>query len=310
VAWDPHGNGRTKLYGNWGRFYDNVFTDFVDFALADGYQTTLVVADDINSPTTYYESPPIDVYEYVFDGPLKSPRRDSFTLGAEQALPWDMAVGISHTRWNGENQLRTTVTTDLTGLSVGPAATAAVVFDSKGRSHYQGTELSVRKAFSHGFEVLGSYTRSRVEGDTAEEFGFEKRQDARALDYTRLRYDRPDIVNLSAWWRLPGSFDLTVINRYQSGTLYSPTIFSPGIGVVVDPAQGKNSRRQPPLRSLDISLSRNFGVGRTQLRVTGQVFNLLNNLNVTNVDTFGSSAGRPVSVDFGRIFQAGVEVRF
>ena len=152
--------------------------------------------------------------------------------------------------------------------------------------------------------------RSRVEGDTAADFGFEKRQDARSLDFTRLKYDRPDIVNLSAFWKLPASFDLTVIERYQSGTLFSPTVFSGGTGIVIDPAQGKNSRRQPPLRSLDLSLSRDFQVGHSQFRLTGQVFNLLNNLNVVGVDTFGSSAGRPVNVDFGRIFQAGFEVRY
>ena len=201
------------------------------------------------------------------------------------------------------------MTTDFTGLDVDPAATGAVVFDSKGRSRYQGTELVLRKAFSHSFEMLASYTRSKVEGDTAEEFGFENRQDARSLDFTRLRYDRPDILNLSVFWRLPGDFDLTVIERYQSGALYSPTIRS-GTRIVIDPAQGKNSRRQPPLRSLDLSLSRSFSMGRGQLRITGQVFNLLNNLNVTTVETYDSSAGQPVAVDFGRMFQVGVEVRF
>ena len=169
----------------------------------------------------------------------------------------------------------------------------------------------MRKAFSHKFEMLASYTHSKVEGDTAEEFGFEKRQDARSLDFTRLRYDRPELVNLSVFWKLPANLDLTVINRYQSGALYSPTIFDAGTGIVmIDPSQGKNSQRQPPLRSLDVSLSRDFGVGRGQIRITGQVFNLLNNLNVTAVETFGSAAGSPVNVDFGRVFQAGVEVRF
>ncbi len=310
VAWDPTGKGRTKAYANWGRFYDNIFTDFVETARADGYQTRYVVTDNINNPTFLYESDPITSYVYVVDGPLKSPHRDSYTLGVEQALPWDMSVGLSHTRWNGKNQLRTTLTTDLTGLSVSPTATGAVVFDSKGRSRYQGTELVLRKAFSHNFEMLASYTRSSVEGDTSDDFGFEKRQDARSLDFTRLRYDRPDLVSLSAFLRLPGSLDLTVIDRYQSGALYSPTIFSPGLGIIIDTAQGKNSRRQPPLRSLDLSLSRNFAVGRGQIRVTGQVFNALNNLNVTTVNSFGASAGRPVDVDFGRMFQVGVEARF
>jgi hypothetical protein len=310
AAWDPRGKGRTKVYANWGRFYDSIFTDFVDFALADGSQSTYVITDDLNNPTYYYETAPSYVYDYIVNGELRSPRRDSYTVGFEQALPWDMAVGLSHTRWRGRNQLRTTITTDLTGLTVAPGATGAVVFDTEGRSRYRGTELVLRKSFSHNFEVLGSYTRSRVEGDTSDDFGFERRQDSLALEFTRLRYDRPDVVNLSAFWRMPGRFDLTVVNRYQSGALYSPTIFVPGTGLRIDPAEGKNSRRQPPLRSLDVSLSKTFPMGRGSFKLTGQVFNLFNHLNVITVDGFGSAAGAPVDVDFGRILQVGVEYRF
>ena len=185
---------------------------------------------------------------------------------------------------------------------------AATIFDNKtgeeriladpARTH-QGQDVAAAHPGDDREAVrTGRKRRGGVEGD------------ARSLDFTRLRYDRPDILNLSMFWRLPGDFDLTVINRYQSGALYSPTVYAPGLGIVIDPNQGKNSRRQTPLRSLDLSLSKSFGMGRGQLRVTGQVFNLLNNLNVTTVDTFGSSAGRPVDVDFGRMFQVGVEVRF
>ena len=310
VSFDPQGKGNMKIYGNWGRYYDNVFADFVDFAKSDGYQTTVVITDDINNPGTYYQSAPLYVYDYVVDGPLQSPYRDSMTLGFEKTLPWDLAIGLSYTRWSGSHQLRSTITTDLTGLNVVPGATAAVVFDSQGSSRYSGAELVLRKAFSHRFEALASYTRSRVEGDTATDFGFEKRQDARSLDFTRLRYDRPNVVNFSGLWKLPAQLDFTVIYRYLSGALYSPTVFSPGTGIVIDPSQGKNSQRQPPIRSLDLSLSRNFAVGRSQIRLTGQVFNLMNNLNVVGVDTFGSSAGQPVNVDYGRIFQVGLEYHY
>jgi streptogramin lyase len=132
VSFDPQGKGNMKIYGNWGRYYDNVFADFVDFAKSDGYQTTVVITDDINNPGTYYQSAPLYVYDYVVDGPLQSPYRDSMTLGFEKTLPWDLAIGLSYTRWSGSHQLRSTITTDLTGLNVVPGATAAVVFDSQG----------------------------------------------------------------------------------------------------------------------------------------------------------------------------------
>ncbi|HET6373157.1 MAG TPA: hypothetical protein VFG76_07610, partial [Candidatus Polarisedimenticolia bacterium] len=75
---------------------------------------------------------------------------------------------------------------------------------------------------------------------------------------------------------------------------------------------GKNSLRMPPVRSLDLSLSKRFEVGRSQMKITAQAFNLTNELNVVDVERFTSSSmfGRPVDVDFGRIVQVGVEFRF
>jgi hypothetical protein len=87
---------------------------------------------------------------------------------------------------------------------------------------------------------------------------------------------------------------------------------------VIDSGYGsKNSERMPPVRSLDLSISRNFNVGRSQLKLTGQVFNVTNELNVVDVDRYSTTAGSPnstfrapVDLDFGRIYQLGVEIRF
>ncbi|MGH2651210.1 MAG: TonB-dependent receptor plug domain-containing protein, partial [Actinomycetota bacterium] len=211
VAFDPNGRSRTKIFGHWGRYYDSVFMDFIDFQNADGYTI------DCSGPCAYFYGP--YVYDYVTDGAIETPFKDSWTAGIEQQLPLDMKVGLSFTRWNAENQLRTSFTQDLSSLppSVGPidpAANAAVLFDSLGQAEYRGWELQARKVFSRNFELIGSYTRSRVEGDVSEAFGFENRQDNLSLVNTRLTYDRPDVINLSGFWRLPRGFDFTGIYRY------------------------------------------------------------------------------------------------
>jgi hypothetical protein len=256
------------------------------------------------------------VYDYAVDGNFKAPYKDSWTVGVEQELPWNIKVGLSHTEWNGRDQMRTTLTTDLSkvpsSVNLDPNATAAIILDTKGRSDYSDLKFSVRKPFSHRFELMGSYTRSRVRGDSSDDFGYENRADQRALDFTRLSYDRPDVVNLSAFGNLPLGLEATGIFRYQSGRLYSPTTFS-GAGTLIDTSVGgKNSQRMPPVRSLDVSLSKRFELGRSQMKVTAQVFNLTNELNVVDVESFtGASTFRhPVSVDFGRILQFGVEFRY
>jgi len=315
AAYDPQGRGRTKIYGNYGRFYDNVFSSFVDFLGTDGLTKTFDLYDASSSTTTTY----VYEYDYTVDGELEAPYKDSWTIGVEQELPWNLKVGLSHTQWEGKNQLRTTSTTDLSTLDssveVDPNANAAVVLDSKGRSDYSDIKLSVRKPFSHRFELIGSYTRSRVRGDSSFDFGLENRGDQRSLDFTRLEYDRPDVINLSAFGNLPLGFETTGVFRYQSGHLYSPLNSAGGF---IDPAAGgKNSQRLPPIRALDLSLSRRFALGRTQMKLTAQVFNVTNELNVIDVDRHSLVGGspnsgyrQPVELDFGRIVQVGLELRY
>jgi outer membrane receptor protein involved in Fe transport len=309
-VFDPNGRAHTKIFGNWGRYYDSVFLDFVDFQNSDGVSVTCT------GPCAYFGGP--YVYDYVTDGEIETPYKDSWTLGFEQQMPGDMKVGVSYTSWDADNQLRTSFTQDISSLppSIGPidpAANAAVVFDSLGQAEYRGWEFILRKAFSRNFEFIGSYTRSRIEGDVSEAFGFENRQDNLALVPTRLSYDRPDVINLSGFWKLPRGFDFTGVFRYQSGSLYSPTRFVPGEGVVIDSTLGKNSARLDPLRSFDMSVSKHFPTGRGDLKLTAQVFNLFNNLNVVQVENrsdAGSYFGQPVEVDFGRMLQFGIEYRF
>jgi hypothetical protein len=317
AALDPAGDGKSKFYANWGQFYDNVFTDFVDFENTDGAVTRLTLVDPGGG--TYLYNVPISVYDYAVDGEIEAPRKDSWTFGYERSLPWDLKVGVSTTHWKGTKQLRSTFTDDLSlvpsTVTLNPSATAAVIFDSSGESEYDDWKLTVRKAFSRRFELMGSYTNSRLQGDTGEDFGFENRADSRSLEFTRLRYDRPDVLNMSGFAILPWGMEVTGVYRYQSGRLFSPTVFDISQGnFVIDEANGgKNSRRMSPVRSLDMSISKRFDAAKYQFKLTGQVFNLTNELNVVGVETIsssGSAFGNPVDVDFGRIFQFGMEIRF
>ena len=310
VAYDPQGRGKAKIYANFGRFYDSVFVDFVDFLDSDGSTATLNL---YYADYAYGYSAEIYNYDYAIDGNLEAPYRDSWTVGYERELPFDIKVGVSTTRWKGHNQLRASFLTNLADLPSGvildPSANAAVILDSKGRSEYRDWKFTVRKPFSRNFELLGSYTHSSVRGDASEDFGFENRSDPNALDYTRLSYDRPELVNLSAFANLPYGMEVTGIYRYQSGRLYSPLTFSGQIDTVVG---GKNSERMPAQRSLDLSLAKRFRIGENQFKLTGQVFNLTNELNIVDVERFsgaGAAFSQPVAVDFGRTIQIGVEFR-
>ena len=315
MAVDPGGKGVSKIFVNVGRYYDNVFTDFVDFQEADGTIGTYTYV--VPSAGYYYYDVPFANWDYVVDGNIEAPYKDSWTLGYERELPGSLRLGVSTTHWEGKNQLRTFLVEDLSLLPSGvedldPLATAAVLFDSKGTADYQDFKVYFRKALRSRFEFLGSYTHSRVRGDASEDFGFTDRSDPAAGDFTRLTYDRPDVVNLSGTVFLPARFELTGIYRYLSGRLYSPLTVASGF-IQIDPQEGKNSQRMASQQSLDLSLARLFRTGRTDIKAFLQVFNATNHLNVIEVETLqeaGPSFGEPVRVDPGRTLQVGLEVRF
>lgn len=312
---DPFGKGKTKIFGNWGRYYDNIFNDYVEFQQADGTVGTYSYV--IPSLGISYTGLPYGTWDYVTDGDLKAPYKDSWTLGAEQEFFETLRVGVSVTQWQGHHQLRTSFLPDLSLLPdsagpVDPAATAAYLFDTNGRADYEDAKLYFRKYLSRRFELMGSYTRSRARGDSSEDFGFEDRGDPEATRFTRLSYDRPDVINLSGTVFLPAAFEMTGIYRYQSGRLYSPLVVSGGT-LKIDPAAGKNSERLPPVRSLDLAVARRFHFGRADMKLSLQGYNLTNELNVIAVETLvdaGQSYGNPVEVDHGRTFQIGLELGF
>jgi outer membrane receptor protein involved in Fe transport len=314
VAVDPGGKGISKIYANVGRYYDNVFTDFVDFQEADGTIGTYTYV--VPSAGYYYYDVPFANWDYVTDGDIEAPYKDSWTLGYEREFPGSLRIGVSTTHWEGKNQLRTFLVEDLStlpsGVDINPNATAAVLFDSKGEADYDDYKIYFRKALRNRFELMGSYTHSRVRGEAADDFGFEDRSDPEATKYTRLSYDRPDVFNLSGTVFLPAQFELTGIYRYQSGRLYSPLTTANGF-LQIDPSEGKNSRRMPSQQSLDLSAARLFRLGRTDLKTYFQVFNVFNHLNVVDVETLqeaGPGFGEAVQVDQGRTLQVGLEVRF
>jgi outer membrane receptor protein involved in Fe transport len=317
IAIDPAGNGKSKILANWGRFYDRVFTDIVQIQDADGLEQQLTYV--IPTLGVYNYDVPAGKIEYVTDGELEAPYKDSWTVGYEHALPGDLKLGVSTTRWKGKNQIRTSwgdVST-LPGSAgpVNPATTDIVVGDTNGRADYRDYKIYLRKLLSYRFELMGSYTRSRVRGDYPGSLDpysrGADRNDPEALSFARLDYDRPDVINLSGSVHLPVGFSMTGIYRYQSGLPYSPLVVSSG-ETRIDPETGRNGARMPPFRSLDLSAAKVFQLSGTDLKITAQVFNLMNELNVNLVDTTkaSSSFGSPVAVEQGRIWQFGLEVRF
>ena len=315
VAIDPAGNGKSKILANWGRFYDRVYTDFIDDWDRDGIEMRFTYV--IPTQGLYLYNVSYGFIAYVADGEPEASYKDSWTLGYEHALPGDLKLGVSTTRWKGKNQIRTSFgrisTLPDDAGPVDPAATFIIVTDTDGSSEYTDYKIYLRKLLSRRFELMGSYTHSRVRGDYAGEIDVfrGRRDDPGTFSDTRLDYDRPDVINLSGSVHLPVGFSMTGIYRYQSGLPYSQLFGITG-GSGIDSETGRNSERSPPLKSLDLSAAKVFQINTVDLKITAQLFNLMNELNVFTVDRGRDSSTfrSPTSTGRGRIWQFGLELRF
>ncbi|MEE9219615.1 MAG: TonB-dependent receptor [Acidobacteriota bacterium] len=301
VSYDPLGDGRTRVFANYGHFYDSVFFSIIDrFDNNDGITTFYSYAADCSGLCI-----PLSTQSYDIPDDLEQSKKEQWQLGFERELPGGFRVGITHTRWDTDNDL----------LSTFNASTGENLLISSGRADYRGTELTIRKPVGRRMELFGSWTHSRTRSqvNSAEELSFLRQDDPLANAFTRAAHDRPDVVNLSARFKLPGSFDLTAIYRYQDGRLISPLVAFD----VIDSAEGKNSFRLAPYRTLDLLVARSFNYGGADLKLLLQVFNVTNEFNVIGVGSHTNLApdninflGTPQLVDIPRTIQAGIEIRF
>ena len=303
VSYDPAGDGRTRIFANWGRFYDSVFFDILDrFEVNDGISFYFANATDCPDPSCAF------LYSQTYTAPsdLEQPRKDQWQIGFERELPGNWRVGVTHTEWESKNDI----------ISIFDTSTSENFLVSDGRSDYRGTEITVRKPFGRSFELFGSWTHSRTRSQmtNAEELSFLNPSDPLSTDFSRAGFDRPDVVKLSALLRFPAGFNLTSVYSYQDGRLTSPTETFLN---TIDPMFGKNSYRLPPQRRWDLMVSRGFNLGRADLKLRLQVFNVMNEFNVVSIGTrtdvsVGSlnELGTPQIIDIPRTVQAGIELRF
>ncbi|HUD71348.1 MAG TPA: hypothetical protein VMQ62_05240, partial [Dongiaceae bacterium] len=210
---------------------------------------------------------------------------------------------------------------------------------------YHGLELELRKRLSRRWELIGSYTYSRAQGD-AEDFQSRLGNDPStvAVESGYLDFDQRHVVKLNGLTFLPGDWQLGFATTWSSGLPYSAvsrffamdnvqyqqyrTLFGTtqvqGDQVVFQDEQ-RNSRRNNAVLDLNLRASKNFVIGRSAAGLFMEVFNLLNSddLRIHSIDPNRStgfepggsaSIAGPLQLDaerrFGRRWQVGFQIAF
>lgn len=285
-------------------------------------------------------------------------------FGVEHALAENLSVGANYSYVRGMHLSRTinvnltppTVLTTTNAPSLGvpnptPQQIGRYVFTSQranaafdhidqlqstAGSTYNGVTFTLNRRMAQEFELLASYTYSKVLDD-ASDFA-EQPQNPYQLHAERavsLNDQRQRFV-MSALWDLPfGDADdpgdaapsNNPVIKALSNIEIAP-IFSIGSGQPANPltgvdssvshiypfsarplGHGRNSMLSPASEDLDLRILKTVGIGRGKLDIVAESFNLLNHTNVTELNAaFGSGTTAPGS--FGTPTQVGVPRQF
>ena len=197
LIWDPANNGRSKVYANYGRFYENIPID-INFR-AFGGELSLDVNNFDPTPTNFVPVttlcntaagittncvPALSAgkpFRFLGGGTepvdpnLKGQFIDEYLLGADYEIAPNLAVGIKGTYRNLGNVIEdfligSTGEYLIANPGSGTGATGAtfngdIVTYDKAKRTYKGVELHAQKRFSNNYQFFTSYVWSQLKGN-------------------------------------------------------------------------------------------------------------------------------------------------
>jgi hypothetical protein len=189
VSWDPQGNGRSKVYGFWGRFYEAIPLDMniraingEDYIITQYVQRGALTQSNwfnrngsplaINGPWTVRRVSTLTAITPL-DEDLKSQFEDQFIIGGEYQFMPAWSVGARFiardlkriiedigTFTNPDDPL------ELTGYVIGNPGEGffGAPFD-KPKRQYRAIELTLQRAFTNNWHMNSSFVFSRSRGN-------------------------------------------------------------------------------------------------------------------------------------------------
>jgi len=193
--------------------------------------------------------------------------------------------------------------------------------------NYDGVEFTLDKRYSNGWQLKTSYVYAKSEGLIGT--GFNASWSGTALYenpnshenmYGRFPLERRHQFKLQGMVKGPLGVNLGGYFRYLSGHRYTRAVRSGDLGVSLSQgsatvnAEKRGSYGYPALYILDLKLEKMFKIGKTSFTVFGDVFNVFNSNETTNVYTISSNP----AIDFQqvegiqdpRIFRIGARFEF
>jgi hypothetical protein len=270
AAYDLRGDGRQKVFGYYGRYYDPVRNNMTNFAgsvtgsvteeqvfINDQWVTYRirggsVQPDALFAPTT--QTPYVDDFtggyqvdlggNMSFEGTYTYRRTrdvledydlDLYAIGRSGTTSYPGPVDHPDSRWLG---------LDYFGYAENPGANFVIATLAGGERNYQGVDLVFRKRYSDNWQVLASYTYNWAEGNTNSDSNADFQGDDIALDprapnqFGRQPGLIPHLFKFAGSYITPVGVELGANYRWNSGSVASRTFlaFGRNLPVQVDKA--------------------------------------------------------------------------
>ncbi len=278
-------DGSTKIAGGVGLFYDAANLDLITRPL-DGRRTDLFFGED----GLTLLRPPLETQFRADESGLKAPRFINWSAGIDHKLPASIYLRVEVIGKRGRNGLA------FFGADGGGPAEPDALFELSNakRDRFDSLQITARRAFGRGYEMMASYTRSSARSNMVFDFNIDTPVFSSRTEGP-LPWDTPNRFISWGWFPLVRRFDLAYSLEWRDGFPFS--LVDQNQQVVGTP----NSRRLPAHFSLNVHVERRFQMLglRWALRagfnnVTGRdnPTGVNNNIDSPEFLTFGGAQGR------------------
>ncbi|HEX7047545.1 MAG TPA: TonB-dependent receptor [Gammaproteobacteria bacterium] len=253
VVYDLMGDGRSKVWGFYGRYYDPIRNNMTDFA---GNLTGSVLDEQIflgDEWVTFRTRGGPKTPDALFAPSTKTPYTDELLFGYSTTFGQDMSLTVTYTNRKTRDVLEdydlalyadpngdtTTGHADENsffylplsyfGYDVAPNSNYVIATLAGGKRDYQGLEVTLHKQWSDNWQGMVSYTHNDAEGNTNSDSNADFQGDWIALDprAPNAYGTQPGNIDhqLKAWGSYSFDFglDLSGVFNWNSGVAYSRT---------------------------------------------------------------------------------------
>lgn len=352
VSYDLTGDGKTVIKASYGRYQKSSYSG--RYANPNGFeQRRYYLNPDWSLGNMYYFSASSAT---SIDPDIKASYLDEILIGFERELFPDISLGINYLmKW--DKNLHDNVIVEALDVeaikrgeyiwshytpvtAVDPydgstvtfydrdatliTQTALVTNPKPSKRNYSGLEITLKKRFSHNWQLMASYNYSKSTGlvglsrDSHAQSSYFNDPNAHINALGRFPNERRHVFKVHATYQAPLGFVISTFYRALAGRRYTRYIYSDDLaldlnqGNVSIMAEEKGSRGLPWQHVLDVRLEKRFKIKQFTLGLIADAFSVLNLQTVTSVATLSSSSSVEFLETLGivdpRILRLGVRI--